>query len=67
MMAVSLRWTLVATTVLLACDLDEVEVKNDKGATYKTETESRGTRVLTAPDGGVEGLAPYDIEPHPLV
>ena len=26
-----------------------------------------GVWVLTAPDGGVEGLAPYDIEPHPLV
>jgi hypothetical protein len=24
----------------MACDLDEVEVKNDKGATYQTESES---------------------------
>src|SRR4051812_5319025 len=42
---------MVAATSLFACDLDEVEVKNDKGATYQTESEARGTRVLTAPDG----------------
>lgn len=40
-----------AAGTIAGCDLDEVEVKNDKGAAYQTESQSRGTRVMTAPDG----------------
>lgn len=34
-----------------ACDLDEVVVSSDKSGTYKTESSSRGTKVMTAADG----------------
>src|SRR5688500_12965890 len=53
MLAAAARAGLAAalTRSAVACDLDEVEVKNDKGATYELESKSRGTRVMTAPDG----------------
>lgn len=40
-----------AAALLPACDLDEVEVKSDKGGAYQTESQSRGTKVMTAADG----------------
>jgi hypothetical protein len=42
---------MLAAALLPACDLDEVEVKSDKGGAYQTESQSRGTRVMTAADG----------------